>query len=119
MPPLAARGTAIGRARLAGTMAKARPPMAKGKGGKGSDRRRLVGGLVAVLVVGLGAKYFMTSDSRAGASTAATSTAASTRTAAPPSLYESGLSATKMDGESVPIASFKGKALLMLNVASL
>ena len=27
--------------------------------------------------------------------------------------------ATKMDGESVPIASFKGKALLMLNVASL
>ena len=83
--------------------------MAKGKGGKGSDRRRLVGGLVAVLVVGLGAKYFMTSDSPAGAST---------RTA-PPSLYESGLSATKMDGESVPIASFKGKALLMLNVASL
>ena len=93
--------------------------MAKGKGGKGSDRRRLVGGLVAVLVVGLGAKYFMTSDSPAGASTAATSTAASARTAAPPSLYESGLSATKMDGESVPIASFKGKALLMLNVASL
>ena len=88
--------------------------MAKGKGGKGSDRRRLVGGLVAVLVVGLGAKYFMTSDSPAG-----TSTAASARTAAPPSLYESGLSATKMDGESVPIASFKGKALLMLNVASL
>ena len=114
MPPLAARGTAIGRARLAGTMAKARPPMAKGKGGKGSDRRRLVGGLVAVLVVGLGAKYFMTSISPAGASTAA-----SARTAAPPSLYESGLSATKMDGESVPIASFKGKALLMLNVASL
>ena len=88
--------------------------MAKGKGGKGSDRRRLVGGLVAVLVVGLGAKYFMTSDSPARASAAA-----SARTAGPPSLYESGLSATKMDGESVPIASFKGKALLMLNVASL
>ena len=88
--------------------------MAKGKGSKGSDRRRLVGGLVAVLVVGLGAKYFMTSDS-----SAASATAASARTAAPPSLYESGLSATKMDGESVPIASFKGKALLMLNVASL
>ena len=85
--------------------------MAKGKGGKGSDRRRLVGGLVAVLVVGLGAKYFMTSDSPAGASAAAST--------GPPSLYESGLSATKMDGESVPIASFKGKALLMLNVASL
>ena len=92
-------------------MAKAKP---KGKGGKGSDRR-LVGGLATLLVIGLGAKYLMKADTPAGASASGGGASA----AGPPSLYESGLSATKMDGESVSIASFKGKALLMLNVASL
>ena len=94
-------GSFVAAVTVAG-MAKAKP---KGKGGKGSDRR-LVGGLATLLVIGLGAKYLMKADTPAS-------------TAGPPSLYESGLSATKMDGESVSIASFKGKALLMLNVASL
>ena len=94
-------GSFVAAVTVAG-MAKAKP---KGKGGKGSDRR-LVGGLATLLVIGFGAKYLMKADTPAS-------------TAGPPSLYESGLSATKMDGESVSIASFKGKALLMLNVASL
>jgi len=87
-------------------MAKAKP---KGKRGKGGDLRLISavsGGLATLLVVGLGANYLMqvpTDQTRAAAN--------------PMSLYE--LSATKMDGQSVSIGEFKGKALLMLNVASL
>tara|TARA_B100000787_G_scaffold152649_1_gene126439 strand:- start:219 stop:491 length:273 start_codon:yes stop_codon:yes gene_type:complete len=90
-------------------MAKAKP---KGQRGKGGDLRLTIGGgLAALLVIGLGLNYVMQAGTPAPAQTRAA--------AGPPSLYESGLSATKMDGESVSISSFSGKVLLMLNVASL
>jgi len=94
---------------------KAKP---KGKKAKGPDAK-LVGAVVGVglMVLALlvyGFSHLQPNDPRARP----------TKDTAKPdqdsalaqTLY--GLSATKMDGESVSISSFRGKTLLMVNVAS-
>jgi|EP00908_Phaeocystis_cordata_P005134 hypothetical protein len=90
-----------------------KPAKPKGKKGRGADMKLIGavgGGLAALLTLGLGAAYLM----QGGGSPPLP--AAKKAAAAGPSLYE--MSATTMDGESVSISSFRGKALLMLNVAS-
>tara|TARA_B110001452_G_scaffold129163_1_gene107352 strand:- start:1630 stop:1905 length:276 start_codon:yes stop_codon:yes gene_type:complete len=86
---------------------KARP-----KGAKGSNGLALVcmvtGGLVALVMLGVGISM-LSSSSPAPATKPAAS-------AATPSLYD--LVAAKADGQSLAISSLRGKALLMLNVAS-
>ena len=90
---------------------------AKPKGAKGSNGLALVGmvtgGLVALVLLGVGVSMLSSSPPAPAAKPAAAEPAASTAT---PSLYD--LVAAKADGESLPISSLKGKALLMLNVAS-
>lgn len=90
---------------------------AKPKGTKGGSGIALVGtvfgGLVALVLLGVGVSTLSSSPPAPVAKPAAAEPAAS---AATQSLYD--LVAAKADGESLPISSLRGKALLMLNVAS-
>ena len=89
-------------------MGKNKPKAAKKKDGGLQLIGYVAGGLVALVLLGVGVSAFPSLSSSPPPAAAKASASAS--------LYD--LTATKMDGEALPISSFAGKAVLMVNVAS-